>query len=109
MNTNNIMGFKKSFGRTELNEVVNISVLKYIVKNWDKFSSLIIKNDDNDYDYNPKNICQKYISMYDKVATIKYNKSSKYPSKIGRWFCKSGIGIQSMPRISDILSVTDYT
>ena len=99
MNTNNIMGFKKSFGRTELNEVVNISVLKYIVKNWDKFSSLIIKNDDNDYDYNPKNICQKYISMYDKVATIKYNKSSKYPSKIGRWFCKSGIGIQSMPRI----------
>lgn len=93
------MSFKKSFGLNELHEIVNLSVLKHIVKKWDNYAPLIIKNNENDYDYNPKNICQKYLSMYDKVATIKYNKSSKYPSKIGRWFCKSGIGIQSMPRI----------
>ena len=93
------MSFKKSFGLNELHEIVNLPLLKHIVKKWDCFAPLIVKNNENDYDYNPKNICQKYISIYDKVATIKYNKSSKYPSKIGRWFCKSGVGIQSMPRI----------
>jgi hypothetical protein len=93
------MSFKKSFGLNELHEIVNLPLLKRIVKKWDCFAHLIVKNNENDYDYNPKNICQKYISIYDKVATIKYNKSSKYPSKIGRWFCKSGVGIQSMPRI----------
>jgi len=93
------MSFKKSFGRSELSEIVNLPLLKYIVKNWVKYESLIVKNDDNDYDYNPKNICQKYLAQYDKCTTIKYNKSSKYPSKLGRWFCKNGVGIQSMPRI----------
>ena len=93
------MSFKKSFVLNELHEIVNLPLLKRIVKKWDCFAPLIVKNNENDYDYNPKNICQKYISIYDKVATIKYNKSSKYPSKIGRWFCKSGVGIQSMPRI----------
>ena len=93
------MSFKKVFGRNELHEVVNLPLLKHIVKNWDKFESLIVKNDENDYDYNPKNICQKYLTQYKKTITIKYNKSSKYPSKLGRWFCKQGIGIQSMPRI----------
>jgi len=97
--TLNRMSFKKSFGLNELHEIVNLPLLKHIVKKWDCFAPLIVKNNENDYDYNPKNICQKYISIYDKVATIKYNKSSKYPSKIGRWFCKSGVGIQSMPRI----------
>ena len=93
------MSFKKSFGRTDLHEVVNIRALKYIVKNWGKFSSLVVKNNENDYEWDPKLICQKYISKYDKVAVIKYKKSSKYPSKIGRWFCTSGIGLQSMPRV----------
>lgn len=93
------MSFNKSFGRTDLHEVVNIRALKYILKNWDKFSSLLVKNNDNEYEWNPKHICQKYISKYDKVAVIKYKKSSKYPSKIGRWFCTSGIGLQSMPRV----------
>jgi hypothetical protein len=93
------MSFKKSFGRTELYEIINAPVLKYIIKNWDKFEGLIVKNNDNDYDYNPKNICQKYLSQYSKYISIKYNKSSKYPSKLGRWFCKNGVGIQSMPRI----------
>ena len=93
------MSFKRSFGLNELHEIVNLPALKYIVKKWDNFAPLIVKNNENDYDYNPKNICQKYLSIYDKVASIKYNKSSKYPSKIGRWFCKSGLGIQSMPRI----------
>jgi len=53
------MSFKKVFQRNELHEVVNISVLKHIVKNWGKYESLIVKNNENDYDYNPKNICQK--------------------------------------------------
>jgi len=87
------------FQRNELHEVVNISVLKHVVKNWDKYESRIVKNNENDYDYNPKNICQKYLTQYNKTTTIQYSKSSKYPSKLGRWFCKKGIGIQSMPRI----------
>ena len=53
------MSFKKVFQRNELHEVGNISVLKHIVKNWGKYESLIVKNNENDYDYNPKNICQK--------------------------------------------------
>jgi len=93
------MSFKKVFQRNELHEVVNITVLKHIVKNWDKYESRIVKNNENDYDYNPKNICQKYLTQYNKTTTIQYSKSSKYPSKLGRWFCKKGIGIQSMPRI----------
>ena len=93
------MSFKKVFGRNDLCEVVDLSALKHIVKNWNRYESLIVKNNENDYDYNPKNICQKYLARYDKVTCIKYNKSTKYPSKLGRWFCKQGIGIQSMPRI----------
>ena len=93
------MAFKKIFGRNELSEIVNVPVLKYIVKNWNKYESLIVKNDENDYDYNPKAICQKYLAGYKKTISIKYNKSSKYPSKLGRWFCKGGVGIQSLPRI----------
>lgn len=93
------MSFKKSFGRSELYEIINAPVLKYIIKNWSKYEALIVKNNDNDYDYNPKNICHKYLTQYSKYISIKYNKSSKYPSKLGRWFCKNGVGIQSMPRI----------
>lgn len=93
------MAFKKVFGRNELHEIVDIDAMKCIVKNWNKYEGLIVKNEENDYDYNPKLICQKYISNYKKAIPIKYNKSSKYPSKIGRWFCKGGIGIQSLPRI----------
>ena len=58
------MSFKKVFKRNELHEVVNIAVLKGIVKNWDKYESRIVKNNENDYDYNPKNICQKYLTQY---------------------------------------------
>jgi len=93
------MSFKKAFQRNELHEIVNVSMLKNIIKNWDKYESSIVKNNDNDYDYNPKNICQKYLIQYNKTTTIQYSKSTKYPSKLGRWFCKKGIGIQSMPRI----------
>ena len=66
---------------------------------WDKYESRIVKNNDNDYDYNPKNICQQYLTQYNKTTTIQYSKSSKYPSKLGRWFCRKGIGIQSNPRV----------
>ena len=93
------MSFKKAFGRNELSEIVNLPLLKYIVKNWKKFEPLIVQESQNDYDYNPKNICEKYIARYKTTSTIKYNKSNKYPHKLGRWFCKQGIGIQSMPRI----------
>ena len=93
------MSFKKVFKRNELHEVVNIAVLKEIVKNWDKYESRIVKNNENDYDYNPKNICQKYLTLYNKTTAIMYSKSSKYASKLGRWFCRKGIGIQSMPRV----------
>ena len=37
------MSFKKVFKRNELHEVVNIAVLKEIVKNWDKYESRIVK------------------------------------------------------------------
>ena len=36
------MAFKKSFGRNELHEIVNISALKYIVKNWNKYELSLI-------------------------------------------------------------------
>lgn len=93
------MSFRKSFGRNELNEIVDLYKLKYIVKHWDKYESLIVKNNENDYDYNPKNICLKYLAKYKKYISVKYQKSTKYLSKLGRWFCINGVGIQSMPRI----------
>jgi len=93
------MSFKKAFGRNELTEIVNLPVLKYILKNWKKFEPLIVKENQNDYDYDPHNICTKYLRQYKSTITIKYNKSSKYVSKLGRWFCKQGVGIQSMPKI----------
>ena len=93
------MSFKKVFKRIELHEVVNIAVLKGIVKNFDKHESRIVKNNENDYDYNPKNICQKYLKQYNKTTTIQYSQSCKYPSKHGRWLCRKGIGIRSMPRV----------
>lgn len=93
------MSFKKSFGINELCEIVNIKKLKKIVNKWENYDSLIVKNNDNDYDYNPKALCQKYLASYSNVIKVKYNKSFKYPSKIGRWFCKNGVGIQSLPRI----------
>ena len=93
------MSFKKVYGSNELFEVVDIKALKYIVKNWKKYEGLIVKPNDNDYDYDPKKLCDKYIKNYKKYISVSYQKSSKYPSKTGRWFCKNGIGIQSLPRI----------
>ena len=93
------MSFRKSFGTNELFEVINIKKLQKIVKHWKKYEALIVKNNDNDYDYDPKKLCEKYIKNYKKFISISYSKSSKYPSKTGRWFCKNGIGIQSLPRI----------
>jgi hypothetical protein len=92
------MTFKKDFGITELKEYVDIAKLKYIVKNWDKHKHEFPINNENDFEYNPKKLCEKYITNYTKVISIKYQKSRKYPSKMGRWFCAKGIGIQSLPR-----------
>lgn len=92
------MAFKKVFGVNELNEIVNESAGKYMLKNWDKYKHHFPINEENDYEYNPKTILTKYLAGYKKTITVKYNKSSKYPSKVGRWFCKGGIGIQSLPR-----------
>jgi len=44
------------------------------------------------------NISSKW-TQYNKTITIQYSQSCKYPPKLGRWFCKKGIGIQSIPRI----------
>ncbi len=35
----------------------------------------------------------------DNLISIKYKKSDNYDSKIGRFFCNSGVGIQSLPRM----------
>lgn len=92
------MTFKKDFGATELREIAHISVAKYLLKNWDKYKHEFPVNKENDFEYNPKNILKKYIAGYNKTISIKYSKSSKYPSKMGRWFANSGVGIQSLPR-----------
>ena len=92
------MTFKKDFGITELKEIVHINRMKYLMKNWDIYKHEIPINNQNDFDYNPKNICKKFIASYNKSITIKYHKSSKYSTKIGRWFAHAGVGIQSLPR-----------
>lgn len=93
------MSFKKSFGQNELYEICNIHALKYLVKNWKLFEGQIVKPSDNDYDYDPKKLCDKFVKGYTKCLLVKYSRSNKYPSKTGRWFCKNGVGIQSLPRI----------
>jgi hypothetical protein len=70
------MTFKKDFGVVELKEYIDISKLKYIVKNWDKHKHEFTINKENDFEYNPKKICE-YIANYNKVISIKYQKSRK--------------------------------
>ena len=93
------MTFKKDYGVVELKENPNISKLKHIIKNWDLYKHEIPVNKENDYEYNPKKQCEKYFTNFNKsFISIKYQKSRKYLLKLGRWFCVSGVGIQSMPR-----------
>ena len=92
------MTFKKDFKLPLLNENLHISVLKKIVKNWSKFEHEIGKSEDSEIEYNPKKLCEKIIANYGKVLKVKYHKSKKYDTKIGRWFCDGGVGIQSLPR-----------
>jgi hypothetical protein len=92
------MTFKKDFGVVELGEVVHIQELKYIVKNWDKYKHECPVDKESDYEYDPKKICEKYNANYNKVIKISYQKSRKYTAKLGRWFAKNGVGIQSLPR-----------
>ena len=93
------MAFKKAFGRNDLTEISNIAELKKIVKNWDNLQDKI-EIEDDDEKYNPLLICKKYLAGYKNgLFTTKYSKSGKYPTKLGRWFCKNGVGIQSLPRV----------
>jgi hypothetical protein len=92
------MSFKKEFGVVELGEVVHIQLLKYIAKNWDKYKHLCPVDKESDYEYDPKKNCEKYIANYNKLIKISYQKSRKYTAKLGRWFAKNGVGIQSLPR-----------
>jgi len=92
------MTFKKDFGVVELGEVAHIQILKYIVKNWDNYKHLFPVDTQSDYEYDPKKICEKYIANYNKLIKITYQKSRNYTAKLGRWFAKNGVGIQSLPR-----------
>ena len=92
------MTFKKDFKQTLLNENCHISLLKYIHKNFAKYEYEIGKCEDCEIEYNPKKLCEKYIANYSKVLKVKYHKSKKYDTKMGRWFCDGGVGIQSLPR-----------
>jgi hypothetical protein len=92
------MTFKKDFGITELSEIAHINRMKFLMKNWDTYKHEFPVNKENDFEYNPKSICKKYVAGYNKVIRIKYHKSSKYTTKIGRWFAHAGVGIQSLPR-----------
>jgi len=92
------MTFKKDFGVVELGEVAHIQLLKYIVKNWDKYKHECPVDKESDYEYDPKKICEKYNANYNKLIKISYQKSRKYTAKLGRWFVKNGVGIQSLPR-----------
>ena len=92
------MTFKKEYGVVELGEIANIKELKYIVKNWGKYKDECPVSKESDYEYDPKKICEKYIANYNKLIKISYQKSRNYASKLGRWFAKNGVGIQSLPR-----------
>lgn len=98
VNTNS--NFKKSFGYNCLYEVVNKDELEFILKNWKLFEKEL-DSSDWDIDYKPKVILTKYLNAYKKnkgYMSIKYKKTDKYDTKIGRYFCMNSIGIQSMPR-----------
>lgn len=92
------MTFKKDFGVVELGEVAHIQKLRYIVKKWDKYKYECPVDKESDYDYDPKKICEKYITNYNNFIKITYQKSRNYTAKLGRWFAKNGVGIQSLPR-----------
>ncbi len=89
--------FKKSFGYTNLYEIMNDKALLYIINNWNQIEKQIDK--DWDIDYKPKTIMTKYLNAYknDNLISIKYKKSDNYDNKIGRFFCNGGVGIQSLP------------
>ena len=91
--------FKKSFGYPNLYEIANDKALLYIINNWKQIEKQIDK--DWDIDYKPKTIMTKYLNAYkkDNLISIKYKKSDNYDNKIGRFFCNSGVGIQSLPRM----------
>lgn len=94
------MAFKKAFGRNDLTEICNIPDLKKIVKNWDNLKEKFETKENNDEKFNPQLICKKYLAGYkNNLFQTKYSKSGKYPTKLGRWFCKNGVGIQSLPRV----------
>jgi hypothetical protein len=92
------MTFKKEFGVVELGEIAHIKKLKFIVKNWDNYKHECPIDKESDYEYDPKKICEKYNANYNKFIKISYQKSRRSIAKLGRWFAKNGVGIQTLPR-----------
>ncbi len=95
--TNN---FKKEFGTSKLYEVINKSKLAYIINNWKQIEKDIISPDELKGNYRPKTLLTKYYNIYkkDDIIAVNYRKCDVYETKIGRYFCNSSLGIQSLPR-----------
>lgn len=95
--TNN---FKKEFGTSKLYEIINKSSLAYIINNWKQIEKDIISPDELKGNYRPKTLLTKYYNIYkkDDIIAVNYRKCDVYEIKIGRYFCNSSLGIQSLPR-----------
>ena len=95
--TNN---FKKEFGTSKLYEVIYKSKLAYIINNWKQIEKDIISPDELKGNYRPKTLLTKYYNIYkkDDIIAVNYRKCDVYETKIGRYFCNSSLGIQSLPR-----------
>ena len=91
--------FKKSFGYPCLYEISHKDKLEYILKNW-KTIEKQLGSDTWDIDYNPKTIVTKYFNKFKdtSITPIKYKKTDKYATSLGRYFCNNSVGIQSLPR-----------
>ncbi len=92
--------FKKDFNASKLYEVIHKAKLAYIINNWKTIEKDIIKEDELKGNYKPKTLLTKYYNIYkkDDIISIGYRKCDVYETKIGRYFCNSSIGIQSLPR-----------
>lgn len=92
--------FKKDFNTSKLYEVIHKAKLAYIINNWKAIEKDIIQEDELKGNYRPKTLLTKYYNIYkkDDIISIGYRKCDVYETKIGRYFCNSSIGIQSLPR-----------
>ena len=92
--------FKKDFNTPKLYEIIQKARMAYILNNWKTFKKDLISPDELKGSYKPKTLLTKYYNIYkkDDIIAIGYRKCDVYETKIGRYFCNSSIGIQSLPR-----------